>query len=330
MYSMRKSHFMTEGRRPDALDLHAVEGFVRVCEAGSMTAAASLLGTTQSAVSRSVQRLERRLGTTLLDRETRPLRATPAGEVLLEHATRLLGNALAAALAVRAVGESAAPHLRLGLVDSFAGTLGADLITSLRREAGELRVWSGLSRQLADGLRDGELDILITADPLEEMVDLRVERVFREPFLLVLPRAMTTPDTDLTRLAASMALVRYSLRSVTGRQVERYLRSLRLEPPRRMEFDGSESVVAMVQEGLGWALTTPLCLIQGRADFARLSLHPLPPGAPHRGLFLVCRAGGADAAFERVAVIVRRLLRRLQRKTLRRLLAGSSFQVEVL
>jgi len=302
---------------------------VRVCEAGSMTVAARVLGTTQSAVSRSVQQLERRLGAALLDRETRPLRPTPAGEVLLEHATRLLTSAATAALAVRAVGESAAPHLRLGLVDSFAGTLGPELITCLRREADEVRVWSGLSRQLADGLRERELDILITADPLEEMMDLRVEQVFREPFVLALPRTTTTPESDLARLAACMPLVRYSLRSVTGRQVERYLRSLRLEPPRRMEFDGSESVVAMVQEGLGWALTTPLCLLQGRADFARLSLHPLPPGAPRRGLFLVCRAGEAEASFERVAVIVRRLLRRLLRTTLRPVFTSASSHAEV-
>ena len=111
-------------------------------------------------------------------------------------------------------------------------------------------------------------------------------------------------------------------------RIRRYLRSRRLAPPRRMEFDGSESVIAMVQEGLGWALTTPLCLLQARADLSRLTLRALPAGAPRRGLFLVSRAGRAEPSFEAVTPVVQRLLRRLTRTRLRARVPGAG-QIEV-
>jgi DNA-binding transcriptional LysR family regulator len=59
--------------------------FVRVMEAGSFTAAARLLGMPTTTVSAKVAALEKRLGTTLIHRTTRQLRATPAGELYLDR-----------------------------------------------------------------------------------------------------------------------------------------------------------------------------------------------------------------------------------------------------
>jgi DNA-binding transcriptional LysR family regulator len=334
MTNMMIPHPRSSARPPElrdpGLNLGALALFVRVCESGSMTVAASGLGTTQSAGSRRIQQLERQLGVTLLDRDARPLRATAAGEVLLQHATRLLATAAETRAALAAAAENPMPQLRLGLVDSFAVTLGAELIKALGREVNDVRVWSGLSQQLAQGLQARELDLLVTADRLEEMTELRVQTLYREPFVLALPRSTgVDQNASLEQLAATLPLVRYSLRSVTGRQVERYLRSLRLTPPRRMEFDGSESVVAMVQEGLGWALTTPLCLLQGHTDLQRLRLRALPAGAPRRGLFLVSRADSPAPSHDRVARIVGRLLRRLLRTTLRTTVPMATSQIEI-
>jgi DNA-binding transcriptional LysR family regulator len=322
MIKMSKSHAHAEAAAPAGMrgarrgvDLRSLEVFVHVCDSGSMTAAAARLGTTQSAVSRTVSQLERGLDAALLDRETRPLRPTPAGRVLLGHASGMLAAADRARAEVRTAAESPLPMLRLGLVDSVAGTLGPSLIHSLRRDLEEVRVWSGLSRPLATALLARELDLLVSADPLESLGELRVERLFREPFLLALPRGARGPAApDVGELARSLPLVRYSLRSVTGAQVERYLHSLRVEVPRRMEFDASDSVVAMVQEGLGWAITTPLCLLQGHADFRRLRLHPLPRGAARRALFLASRDGEAQIQFQRLRTVLRRLLRELKRR----------------
>jgi DNA-binding transcriptional LysR family regulator len=67
-----------------------MQTFVRIVEAGSLSAAAAPLGATQPIVSRRLQPLERSLGVRLLQRSTRRMRLTEVGERCFEHAKELL------------------------------------------------------------------------------------------------------------------------------------------------------------------------------------------------------------------------------------------------
>ena len=276
-----------------ALDVHALGVFATVLDSGSMTAAARRLGLTQPAVSMAIRQLEREMDAVLLDRSLRPLRATRAGMVLKRHAARLLSETETLFNEVAMAADESLPTLRVGLVDSFTVTIGAPLIRELQSLADELSVWSGLTLDLGRGLRERELDLLVTTDPMDEVEGLERHVVLHEMFVAVLPA--DAPDSgdvaDLAALSARMPLVRYSARSTIGKTVERFLRRQRLDPPHRLEFDASETVIAMVSAGLGWAITTPLCLLQGRADFGRLRLLPLPQGGLSRDLYLVTRRG---------------------------------------
>ena len=302
----------THRKQRTQVDLRALEVFVAVAQSGNMTQAAQRLRITQPTVSHAIAQLERELGVDLLDRHGRPLRLTPSGTALLERALGLLSEADALYAHVRLADSAQLPYLRLGLVDSFAVTVGPELIKSLQRGAEALTVWSGLSRQLVDGLLNRELDLLVSADAVEDVGDIERNRLLREPFVIATPKDASLPTEDLKQLCASAPLVRYSARSVTGAQVDRHLRRLRLEPPRRLEFDGSESVMAMVAAGIGWALTTPLCVLQGRASLANVVLTPLPSGVSFtRGLYLLSRRGEFASQRERVIDSSERLLRRL-------------------
>lgn len=64
--------------------------FVRVVDEGSFTAAARALGTTTSAVSKCISRLEERLGVCLFERTTRSLGPTAAGQLFGDHCRRIL------------------------------------------------------------------------------------------------------------------------------------------------------------------------------------------------------------------------------------------------
>ncbi|MGM0544505.1 MAG: LysR substrate-binding domain-containing protein [Pseudomonadota bacterium] len=70
--------------------LEEQQAFVSVVDAGSITAAAERLGITVSGVSRALNRLEQKLGTTLLRRTTRRLELTEEGETFLNHCRRIL------------------------------------------------------------------------------------------------------------------------------------------------------------------------------------------------------------------------------------------------
>lgn len=299
-----------------ALDVHALGVFMAVLDQGSMTAAARRLGQTQPAVSMAIRQLERELDAVLLDRSLRPLRATRAGMVLKRHATRLLSETETLFNEVAMAADESLPSLRVGLIDSFAVTIGAPLIRELQTMAEELSVWSGLTLDLGRGLRERELDLLITSDPMEEVEDLQRHVVLHEPFVVVVPAdAAPAGDTaDLAALAAWSPPVRYSARSTIGKTIERYLRRQRLDSPHRLEFDASETVIAMVSAGLGWALTTPLCLLQGRADFASVRLLALPRAGLQRDLYLVSRRGEMGEAVGHLLPIIGNLLGRTLRE----------------
>ncbi|MEM8629640.1 MAG: LysR family transcriptional regulator [Pseudomonadota bacterium] len=75
---------------PRNMDLTSLRSFVTVADAGGVTRAAGFLNLTQSAVSMQLKRLEESLAVQLLDRSSRSISLTAAGEKLLSYARRML------------------------------------------------------------------------------------------------------------------------------------------------------------------------------------------------------------------------------------------------
>lgn len=89
--------------------------FAAVVRAGSFTAAARSLGQPLSSVSRRVQQLETALGTRLLERTTRSLRMTEAGQVFYQHCQQLATQAEDAERALQRLKLEPSGHLRMAL-----------------------------------------------------------------------------------------------------------------------------------------------------------------------------------------------------------------------
>src|SRR3546814_11031282 len=87
-----------------------------------------------------------------------------------------------------------------------------------------------------------------------------------------------------------MPFVRYSLRSAIGRQIEGQLNRLRLNVPIDAEFDTASSQLSAVANGMGWSLSTPLCLLQEVRQLDRLRVEPLPRGRFTRPISPIGRA----------------------------------------
>ncbi len=294
-----------------------------------MALAARRLGISASALSQTVRGLERDAGTTLLDRDTRPARPTLAGRLLLDESRPLIAEAHAMAERVRVRARRERAQLRLGCVDSFAATVGPSLVRALSGTAMQLQLWSGLTPTLTVQMRARELDLLIGTEPMTDDSALVRRTLCSEPWLLVLPRdrarggskaGTVSSVAALADRIGDLPLVRYSARSAIGAQVERYLRHLGLQPPRRFELDATDGLLALVAAGLGWAVTTPLCLWQSRALLAQVQVLSLPvvDGLSRREFFLVSREGewaGLDAEVARIVrqVLARELLPMLRR-----------------
>lgn len=293
-------------------DLNALKVFLAVSTCGNMTSAAKRLGLTQSAVSQSIRQLEDNLGTVLLDRAQRPLTLTAAGTVLQRHAVPLVEDASALATVVRQAGTSKVQELRIGIIDSFASTVGPSLIRSLLEQVERLSFRSGLAHDQAEGLLSRNLDLIISSDGMDDIDGLDRYRILTEPFVLLLPEQLAAgnPRPDLKALAAGHSLIRFSARSQIGAQVERHLRRLGVKAPRLLEVDATDALMAMVGAGLGWAIATPLCLLQARSQIASIRVVPFPATGFVRQLHLFARAGEYGDLPQRVAQLACDILKR--------------------
>lgn len=267
---------MTEGL-PDLSLLHA---FVVLCDSASMAKAAHTLGVSQSAVSQSIRVLEQQLGMLLLDRGVRPAVPTVAGKLLYQQSTALLEQARGLVHQVHSAARRAHAHIHLGCVDSFAATVGPSLIKALTGAARQLRMWSGLTPALVQQMQSRELDLVICTEAEQTDPTIRQRWLFAESWVAVFPAgrsvAMPASIRDLHALAAGLPLVRYSQRSIIGQQIERYLQHGGLQAPQRFEFDATDPLLSLVASGMGWALSTPLCLWQARHYLPALTVLPVP------------------------------------------------------
>jgi DNA-binding transcriptional LysR family regulator len=262
----------------------------------------------QSAVSQAIKALESDLDMQLLDRDVRPAVPTSAGRALRTGATELLAQANAMVDQVRASARHEHAQIHLGCVDSFASTVGPRLIRAMAGTAKQILMWSGLTPTLTDQLQGRELDFVICTDP--GLMDARVKQqlLFSEAWVAVFPRAHAVHSlnapAELSSLAGELSLIRYSQRSVIGQQIERYLRHIGVQALHQYAFDATDPLLSLVASGLGWALTTPLCLWQSRPYLGAVTVVPLPPtGLGQRDFFLLSRENewaGLDADIARI------------------------------
>jgi DNA-binding transcriptional LysR family regulator len=162
-------------------ELRQLRAFVAVAEELNFTRAAERLHLGQQAVSKSVGQLERELGVALLQRTTREVRLTSAGDALLQSGRDALAAADAAFDRARAVGRGLGGTVRVGVTPAIGPATREEVALVLRDDA------PGLSVSFHE-VRPGEVSQLLR----ERAVDLVLARTSRD-----------APDVDSASLRPS-------------------------------------------------------------------------------------------------------------------------------
>ncbi len=300
-----------------------LSSWVAVVEAGSVSAAAARLAISQAGVSQHIRQLEQGFDTALLDRSTRPARVTASGQRLYEHAVELLARADQMAESVRALSRAKRALVRLGCVDSFAAAIGPPLVRGLVGRMHRVRMCSGLSPDLFSQFQNHQLDLLMTTTDVAGEAGMAQLPLFTEHYVVALPAAYPVGERpSLRALSDDLPFMNYSLRSLIGKQIDNYLRASHPDIEMAFEFDTTDPLLGLVREGLGFALTTPLCLWQSRHLSTALRLLPLSAFQHHgrayaplqRRFQLVHRSGELGGLPREVADLVRVAARDLQRE----------------
>lgn len=248
------------------LDLDAVQAFVRVADLGSFTRAADTLGTTQSAVSLKLKRLETRLGAELISRTPRRVELSPRGVVFLAHARALLDAQHQALASLSTTRE----RVTVGISDHVAGPELPLLIARMNASHPQLliEIRIGSSGDLLRSFDHRELDTVLVrfrsdrddGEPIAEetlgwFASPHWQRRANEP----LPVATLAEPCGVRLLSADLldqAGIQWAPSFVGG---------------------GVAAVSAAVMAGLGVAALAPRMLPLGAVDVgARLGLPALP------------------------------------------------------
>lgn len=167
------------------LELRLVRYFTVVAAHQHFGRAAAELQLAQPALSRQIQRLEKYLGTRLLDRTSQGTRLTPAGQTFLPRAQALLQVARQAELAVRE--QARTERITIGYVEDLVITAA---VRELRRRCPDAEIATRhLNCRDVAALSDKRVDALIARAPLPLAPDdLVTTPLYEEPRMLVVPR----------------------------------------------------------------------------------------------------------------------------------------------
>ncbi|MBB4843954.1 DNA-binding transcriptional LysR family regulator [Paucibacter oligotrophus] len=158
--------------------LEDLQCLAKVVDSGSFSAAARALGTSKSAVSKQIGRLESELGLRLLHRSTRSLSLSAAGHAV--HAQGLRVIEAAQALEAESAGQSSQPRglLRLSTSTAFGNLQFTALLAEFCQRYPQLQVVLGLNDRYVDLAEEGfDLVLRLTSQPAPGLVARRLAEI---------------------------------------------------------------------------------------------------------------------------------------------------------
>lgn len=204
-------------------DLNNLYFFAQVVELGSYTAAGRALGLQTSKLSRRIGALEAELGVRLLNRTTRKLSLTQAGETLHRHCLALLAEAQAAKDAINQILASPQGQVRLSCPTGLLlGGVG-DVLARFLAAHPQVRIALDATNRRVDVIEEGlDLAIRVRVPPLEDS-DLAMRSFGPSDVILVASPALIAAHGEPQELAQIAAMPTVAAVSAGDRHVWRFV-----------------------------------------------------------------------------------------------------------
>ena len=259
------------------MDKKQIEYFVTIARLGSFRRASELLHIAQPALTRQMQRLERRLGVDLFQRQGRNIAVTEAGRLLLERGQGLLDEFARTEADVAARANVPSGTVSVGAAPSIAHILFAPVAARYHTlyPQVEVRLFEFVGH-LWDWLSEGKLDIAIlpNCEPSPNL-PFKVRQVVKEQIYLVgrrddarMPRTPCSP-ADILKLP----LVISSHPNTARKWLENYGTKVGAKPMVAIEADSLLLQHDLVAGGIGFALL-PHCALE--AFFGDTAIEAVP------------------------------------------------------
>ncbi|MCU6670435.1 LysR family transcriptional regulator [Enterobacteriaceae bacterium H4N4] len=274
--------------------LRQLRVFVTVAQAKSFSRAGEIIGLSQSAVSHSVKELELQTGVRLLDRTTREVVLTEAGQQLAARLERILDELSTTLRDVGRVGQQLSGTVRVAASQTISAHLIPHCIAQSNHQYPEIKfvLHDRPQQWVLESIRQGEVDFGIVIDP-GAATDLECETVLSEPFLLLCRDDHPFAGRDSVRWhdLQHQRLVLQDYASGSRPLIDAALAGFSVEANIVQEIGHPATLFPMVESGIGISVLPALAL-------------PLPQGHHLRVLRLT-------PVVERQLMLVRRKNRSL-------------------
>lgn len=245
------------------MDIKTLRYFVEVVRQQSFTRAAQNLYVTQPTISKMLRNLEEELNCTLLIRDGRRLLLTDTGRVVYDRGIAILAEFRQLEAELNDIHHLEKGTLRLGIPPMVGMLMAGPIGLYRQRYPGvELKIseFGGLTVQQA--VINGELDLAMTAFPIEEEHRFSTLPLFNHPLCVLAPRAgeWVTRDYVEPKALAGHPLLIYNEDFALSRQLMQLFDTHEINPHIAVRSGQWDFLAAMVQAGVGIAiLPEPIC-----------------------------------------------------------------------
>ena len=238
------------------IELKHLKTLATLRDTGSLTATATTLHLTQSALSHQIKDLEARIGGQLFLRKTRPVRFTSEGEILLNLADQVLPRLARAENELASLKEDVNGRLHMAIEchSCFQWLMPALREYQVAWPSVTLDFSSGFGFEPLPALMSGELDLAITSD-IQPRSEVHYEPLF--DFEMRLVTATNHPLAANTSVEPSdlenETMLSYPVQKNRLDVVKHFLHPAGIEPAKWKQADNTLMLVQMVSAGLGVA-----------------------------------------------------------------------------
>jgi LysR family transcriptional activator of glutamate synthase operon len=276
------------------VELRQLVYFEAVARLGGFTRAAQQLRIAQPAVSAQIRRLEHELGTTLLERTTRRVALTHAGELFLARARSVLAELDGARADLADLAAVLRGHLRIGVTQVLGSFDLPDSLAQFHRRYPEvsLAARTGLIAELLRDLRGGSIDIVL--GPIhDDLPDSYVARpLVSEKLVLITRPGHRVANNATATLAAFRDEPFVCLPAGSGLHAILVAAAADQGFAPRIQFEAPSpiSIREFVAAGLGVALLAESAALGGGPAIDVHRLRAAPPHSPIGTIRLRARA----------------------------------------
>jgi DNA-binding transcriptional LysR family regulator len=249
---------MNDFLQTSPFDLYELSLFNLIVKHRSFTKAAEAAGLTQSAITRQIQGVENSLGIELLERTTRSVRLTKAGEFLFHESHRILGDVDHSLHRLKEDFANAKKEIRVGVSRSISlahlpGFFHANLRQHLKVN---YNVSSEPSSEILSALEANELDLGVLCPPARLSRALAITHRFADAFALIAPEELaaqflSTPKAGILPWLHKQIWLLIDEKTNTGKKLKKWMAGVKLKIEPSVQLDNFDLIINLVSIGMG-------------------------------------------------------------------------------